>query len=287
MENSCYNGNGIWIPYEILQNDELTSTEKILYAEIYYLDRPDEHCTASNEHLAQFLKISEAGVKKCLTHLRELGYIRTVAFDGRKRSIATNVKWREEVDTTVSSRKIQESPPEVYKNEFLLYRENKIENSRESTLPGALTKHPRNFSKNKLSDELSSGKVIDEQKREKKKETEYEKCLKLLDDRYDDPNLYMILVHHLEWSYNSGDPKRIRTAKAYSKRLDDLDKLQGNKEKIVTQSIDKQWHCFYELQTSDKKSYTAHSESKIQHQTMSAEEAKALLAKEAEEYGVI
>lgn len=166
-------------------------------------------------------------------------------------------------------------------------KEINIMNNQKSTGAGALAKHPRNFSKEKLIDELSSGKVIDEQTREKKKETEYDKCLKLLDARYDDPNLYTVLLNHLDWSYRSSDPKRIKTAKAYSKRLDDLDKLQGDKEKIVKQSLDKQWHCFYELQTSDKKSYTAHSESKIQHQTMSAEEAEALLAKEAEEYGVI
>lgn len=279
-----YNGNGIWIPYEILQNDELTSTEKILYAEIYYLDRPDEHCTASNEHLAQFLKISEAGVKKCLTHLRELGYIHTVAFDGRKRSIATNVKWRDEVDTPVSSREIQESPSEGYKNEFLLYRENKIENSRESTLPGALAKHPRNFSKQTLTDDLQSGKDIDEQKKEKKKVSEYDKCVEEINKRYENTSIHILLLQHLDWSYHSKDPQRIRSLKTYKRRLDELDKL-NDLEGSIKQSISKQWHCFYDV--AEQKSRRKNTPDNTVVSKQQKKDVNEILAQRAERQGII
>lgn len=124
-----------------------------------------------------------------------------------------------------------------------------------STGAGALSKkHPRNFSKEKLTDDLESGKDIDEQKKEKKKTSEYDKCLAEIKKRYFNSPVQLSLQDHLYWSFNSKDPKRIRTLKIYNKRLDELDKLEGDKVKIVQQSIDKKWHCFYELQTSTKSS---------------------------------
>lgn len=165
-------------------------------------------------------------------------------------------------------------------------KNNKIKNNK-STGTGALTKHPRNFSKERLVDDLKSGEIIDEQKKEKKKISEYDKCLAEIDNRYEDPNVYMSLVNHLEWSYNSKDPKRIKSAKIYSKRLDELDKLTGDKVKIVQQSIDKQWHCFYELQTTEKRYGNTIDNSVIKGQTLSREEAKQRLAEYAERNGVI
>lgn len=292
MGNEFYNGNGVWIPYEILQSEELSSTEKILYAEIFYLDRPDTHCTASNEHLSKFLGISEAGLKKCLQHLRDLGYIYTASFDGRKRSIATYVKCRNEVDTLVSTSEIQEYPSEVYKNENLLLIENKKENSRESTGSGALLKHPRNFSKNTLTDDLQSGKDIDEQKKDKKKTSEYDKCLAEIDRRYDDPNIYSAVLNHLEWSYNSKDPNRIKTLKTLVKRLDELDKLILGRTtdvavKIIQQSIDKKWHCFYEIKDTKSGVRSTKDNAVINISTLTEDEKKQMIAERIERNGVI
>lgn len=162
-----------------------------------------------------------------------------------------------------------------------------IKINNKSTGTGALTKHPRNFSKEKLTDDLASGEIIDEQKKEKKKSSEYDKCLVMIDKRYNDSNLYMALLNHLEWSYNSKDPKRIKTAKIYSKRLDELDKLEGDKIKIVQQSIEKQWHCFYEIQKSEKRYGNTVDNTILTRQTLSSEEVKQKLAGYAERNGII
>ena len=282
-----YNGQGVWIPYEILQSDELTSTEKILYAEIYYLDNPYTHCTASNEHLAKFLGISESGLKKCLTHLRSLGYIETISFDGRNRVLATTVKWSNQIDTPVSSRRTQDDTSESYKNEFLLYKENKKVNSIEnSTGAGASLNHPRNFSRNTLSDDLESGKDIDEQKKEKKKASEFEKCHLELDNRYE-PAIQMLLRDHLNWSYNSKDVNRIKTVKMYRKRLDELDRLTGDKAKIIQQSIDKQWHCFYELKENKSFVRSTKDNDGIVTNTYTEEDKKRIIAERVERNGII
>ena len=187
----------------------------------------------------------------------------------------------------VTSRGDERLNQDVTKNQFLLLNENKKDkNTKESTGAGALAKHPRNFSRNTLTDDLQSGKDIDEQKKTKKKTSEYDKCLAEIDKRYEDPKLYAVVMNHLDWSYNSKDPNRIKTLKTYIKRLDELDNLSGDKIKIVQQSIDKKWHCFYEVKQQTTKSYSDHSDGIIT-QRLSQEEAAELLAREAEEYGVI
>lgn len=291
---TIYNGNGIWIPNEILHNQELTSTEKILYAEIYYLDRPDIHCTASNEYFSEFLNMSESGVKKCLNHLRELGYIYTASFDGRKRSIAVSVKWINQTDTPVSVRQTQEEPSEGYKNEFLLIRENRKENSIEKApepVPSSKINSRRNFRNEheQLEDVLESGKDIEEQKKVKKKMSEYDKCLAEIDKRNFSDEEKSLLRQHLEQSYYSKDPKRIRDRSNYVNKLNMLEQLvkKGNDcKKVVQQSIDRQWSAFYEY--SEKQTTQQHEPLADKVGYRSAEEAQReldeLRAKGAKHY---
>ena len=291
---TIYNGNGIWIPNEILHNQELTSTEKILYAEIYYLDRPDIHCTASNEYFSEFLNMSESGVKKCLNHLRELGYIYTASFDGRKRSIAVSVKWINQTDTPVSVRQTQEEPSEGHKNEFLLIRENRKENSIEKApepVPSSKINSRRNFRNEheQLEDVLESGKDIEEQKKVKKKMSEYDKCLAEIDKRNFSDDEKSLLRQHLEQSYYSKDPKRIRDRSNYVNKLNMLEQLvkKGNDcKKVVQQSIDRQWSAFYEY--SEKQTTQQHEPLADKVCYRSAEEAQKeldeLRAKGAKHY---
>lgn len=77
---------GVWIPKEIWLDERLTYFEKAVYAEIDSLDG-DEGCFASNKYLAGFLHCTERHVIRAIAHLKELGYIDTEVFDGRKRVI--------------------------------------------------------------------------------------------------------------------------------------------------------------------------------------------------------
>jgi biotin operon repressor len=264
-----YNGNGVFIPYEILNNRELTPTEKILYAEIYYLDRPDTHCFASNEFLADFLGISESGVKKCLTHLRQLGYIETVSFDGRNRVLATTVKWTNQVDTPVSSRQTQNALAEGYKNESLLLNKNKIKNNIKSTGAGASSKKHSQVYKQKqtLSDDLESGKDIAEQKKAEKKSPKdkfRDECLDIIDDEYSEKNYSYtvkdLLVEYFEFVSAVPDNKdnlckRVKNTKMWKNklvRLDELVKDGYDPIDIIQQSLDKKQYVFYPLQSAQK-----------------------------------
>lgn len=123
---------------------------------------------------------------------------------------------------------------------------NKIKTNK-STGAGALSKkHPRNFSKEKLTDDLESGKDIDEQKKEKKKTNKFDSCLAEIDKRDFTENEKALLRQHLNWSFHDTDSNRNNEPKKYAKRLDTLLSLKGDRERIIQASIDRKWHCFYD-----------------------------------------
>lgn len=77
---------GVWIPKEVWLDEKLTYFEKAVYAEIDSLDGEDG-CFASNKYLAGFFGCTERHIRRALSHLCELGYVKTEIFDGRKRVI--------------------------------------------------------------------------------------------------------------------------------------------------------------------------------------------------------
>lgn len=77
---------GVWIPKEIWLNKKLSMVEKGILTEIASLDN-SEHCYASNEYFAEFCQVSVATVTRSIKKLMDLGYIESVAFNGRSRLI--------------------------------------------------------------------------------------------------------------------------------------------------------------------------------------------------------
>lgn len=75
---------GVWFPAEVWLDERLTAIEKIVLLEIDSLDG-EEGCYASNEYLAGFCQCSERKVTEAIAKLKELGYIESTSFDGRKR----------------------------------------------------------------------------------------------------------------------------------------------------------------------------------------------------------
>ena len=70
---------GIWIPKEIWLSTELTMLEKVILVEIDSLDN-ENHCTASNEYLAEFCNCSQSKISKAIKHLTDLGLIELLNF---------------------------------------------------------------------------------------------------------------------------------------------------------------------------------------------------------------
>lgn len=90
---------GIFIPIEILENEDLNAFDKIVLSWIDALYCKEHHgCYASNEYIATRLKVEPNTIAKILTKLRKLNLIEDVSFDGRKRVIRSLInKYIEEV----------------------------------------------------------------------------------------------------------------------------------------------------------------------------------------------
>ena len=82
---------GIWIPKEIWEDKRLSANQKIILMEIDSLDATEEHCYASNEHLAEICQCGERKVSEAISKLVELGFIEVVSFNGRTRVVRSRL----------------------------------------------------------------------------------------------------------------------------------------------------------------------------------------------------
>lgn len=66
---------GLWIPAEILLNEDLSDKEKIILAIILYLSEETKSCFASNKYIANIVKVTHERVSKIISSLKNKGYI--------------------------------------------------------------------------------------------------------------------------------------------------------------------------------------------------------------------
>ena len=81
---------GIWIPKEVWLDERLNALEKIVLFEVDSLDR-EKGCIASNDYIAGFCQCSAWKVSTAIQKLIDLGYIRIESFDGRHRTLRSNL----------------------------------------------------------------------------------------------------------------------------------------------------------------------------------------------------
>ena len=108
---------GIWIPIEIWQDKSLSWNEKILLMEIDSFTAKDRECYISNEYIAELLGVTDRCARKYLSHLLQLGLIRVVKFDGRKRYVESTISFQAEWN--ICSRQDGVSVPHNNNNEYI------------------------------------------------------------------------------------------------------------------------------------------------------------------------
>ena len=108
---------GIWIPIEIWMNKDLSWNEKILLMEIDSFTSKDRECYISNEYIAELLGVSVSWASKCLSHLLDLGLVRVVKFDGRKRYVESTIQFK--ADLNDSSMQDGIKVPHTNNNEYI------------------------------------------------------------------------------------------------------------------------------------------------------------------------
>ena len=108
---------GIWIPIEIWMDKDLSWNEKILLMEIDSFTSKDRECYISNEYIAELLGVSVSWASKCLSHLLDLGLVRVVKFDGRKRYVESTIQFK--ADLNDSSMQDGIKVPHTNNNEYI------------------------------------------------------------------------------------------------------------------------------------------------------------------------
>jgi hypothetical protein len=86
------NFKGIWIPREIWLRNDLDFLDKLVLAEIDSLDHPEKGCTASNEYFCNFFNVNQRALQRSLSRLKNLNLIIYEDFDGRVRTLRSNLK---------------------------------------------------------------------------------------------------------------------------------------------------------------------------------------------------
>ena len=66
---------GLWIPAEILLNEELSDKEKIILSMILYLSEDTSSCFASNKYIANIVNVTHERVSKIISSLKNKEYI--------------------------------------------------------------------------------------------------------------------------------------------------------------------------------------------------------------------
>lgn len=70
------NIKGIWIPFEILINKDLSDKEKLIYSIILYFSKEKDYCSVSNNQLAELLNLTTNHVSKLISSLNNKKYVK-------------------------------------------------------------------------------------------------------------------------------------------------------------------------------------------------------------------
>lgn len=94
IKNEKFEANckGLFLPMEVLKDNDLTLEDTAILMIIDALDSAEKHCTASNEYIGNCFGFSENKVSLSISKLIKLGYVTKLGFNGRIRVLQSNVK---------------------------------------------------------------------------------------------------------------------------------------------------------------------------------------------------
>ena len=94
IKNEKFEANckGLFLPIEVLKDNDLTLEDTAILMIIDALDSSEKHCTASNDYLGTCFGFSENKVSLSISKLIKLGYVTKLGFNGRIRVLQSNVK---------------------------------------------------------------------------------------------------------------------------------------------------------------------------------------------------
>mgnify|MGYP003402630349 FL=1 len=121
---------GVWIPKEVLLDDDLSSDEKILFSDIACF----ENCFILNRTFAERYKCSERTIQTRLKKLKDKGYLIEKSFDGRERILQVLHIFSYQTRSMLRGRHEETFTPDMKKPSPLLL-DNSIDNKEMSAKP--------------------------------------------------------------------------------------------------------------------------------------------------------
>lgn len=227
---------GVWIPKEIWLNKELSAVDKCILTEISSLDN-ENHCTASNEYLAEFCGVSVSTVTRTIKKLKEMNLIET-----------------EMVTSNTGSYRI-----------IKLSKANGSNQNDETGLIKMIDNYNSNNINNKVlskdnTSEFDFGGCLES----KPKNSLYKKCLALIDDFTDLPEIRKALIEFLNYRLEIKDkPFYVNQFKGMLKALDKAveETYKYNKDvtyvDVIEYAIQRGWLNFYPI--PEKQPYSKQS----------------------------
>lgn len=85
--------NYITIPYSVLENTKLNSTDKLLMGIINSLAHNENYCYANNEYLSKKLNVSKRTISKSLSKLKSEKFVRVETMNNGRRIYLTDLVW--------------------------------------------------------------------------------------------------------------------------------------------------------------------------------------------------
>lgn len=262
--------------YTCISNHILRNTEASLKAKglLTWMISCEDDWDFSIEGMKKVLKEQDTSITSTLHELQKLGYVKVTKLMpesytnelGEKIVVRSRMEYvydvQDEPFQDVENQDIESLALEFQDIENQAQRSNNIKEIPNKEIPNKETPAPPVSAKKNhsmvyketktLRDDLESGKEVAVQKKERKKQTELDKCVAEIDsEEYGfSEDLKELLRDHLNISFHSKDPKRIKSKGNYQQKLRALKQLisKGNDGiKVVQQSIDRQWNAFYEV----------------------------------------
>ncbi len=69
---------GLWMPIEILINENLNDKEKLLYALILFFSKNEGYCSITNKYFGSIVNISDTRVSKLISSLSKKKYVQVI-----------------------------------------------------------------------------------------------------------------------------------------------------------------------------------------------------------------
>ena len=115
---------GLWIPAEVLLNEELSDKEKIILSMVLYLSKDTGHCFATNNYFSDILNVTVVSISRIINSLKKKNYIKV---DMKYKSNSKEIENRQIIPLNkVINRHYQNCGYPIIKNDKKCYQNCKI-----------------------------------------------------------------------------------------------------------------------------------------------------------------